>query len=428
MLTELAMLAVHNLLRARARLFMTAGGVLVGTTAVVLLIALTIGLQNSAEAQIGADSSLTELTIYPSWSPKPDKKIPQLDIASVRAFTQLQGVQAVIPQYVFSSGGQLQANKLDNYAQIVGVDPRLVPYMGLTAQQGEILLQEGGALIGNQLPNNFYDPKSTDYQPITVDMFNTPTTLLMYNNLGSQRKVKLGITAILSPNPNYDYYILMPIKDVIAYTEWAQGSKIDLKKFTYNQVVIRTSGRETTQSVSDAVREMGYNVSGLGDYLNSINGFFSTLRVMLGGVGGVALLVAAFGVANTMTMAILERTREIGLMKAVGATDTNILTIFLVEAGLVGLIGGASGISVSLLLQRIINEAVMNQQPADPNNGGGAMFLPVDLSNLKDGLVVIPAELILFAMLLATSVGIIAGLYPALRAARMTTVVALKSD
>src|SRR6185295_16607365 len=97
MFYELSLLAVGNLSRARARLVMTAGGVLVGTTAVILLIALTIGLQQAAEAGIGNNTSLTEISVCPSWSANPDENIPQLDISAVRALWQIPGVAAVIP-------------------------------------------------------------------------------------------------------------------------------------------------------------------------------------------------------------------------------------------------------------------------------------------------------------------------------------------
>jgi ABC-type antimicrobial peptide transport system permease subunit len=115
-------------------------------------------------------------------------------------------------------------------------------------------------------------------------------------------------------------------------------------------------------------------------------------------------------------------------MKAVGATDGNVLTIFLVEAGLVGFVGGLSGVGLSLLAQNLINQAVANAPAPDPNNPGAGMFLPVDLSNLEGGLIVIAPELILFGLILATSIGLVAGLYPSLRAARMNTVMALKTD
>jgi putative ABC transport system permease protein len=430
MFMELATLAIHNLLRARARLAMTAGGVLVGTAAVILLVALTVGLQNSAEAQIGSSASLTEIQVYPGWSPQPDTKLPQLDFEAVRAFSRLKGVLAVIPQLNVQFGGQLKTQRYDGYAQIVGVDARLLPYMGLEAQAGQLALEPGQALFGNQVPNAFYDPKSTDYQPVSVDVMTEKVSLVFWNSTGTERKVTAKPAGVLAPNPNYDYMIIIPIQDAVAYNEWGSNTPTDLKTFTYSQVLVRAENRETTLPLSEEIRQMGYSAGGMGDYLNSINGFFTTMRLMLGGVGGVALLVAAFGVANTMTMAILERTREIGLMKAVGATDSNILTIFLVEAGLVGFVGGLAGVGVSLAIGRLINESIANAPTPEPGTGGGGvgMFLPVDLSNLQGGLVVIQPELILFALGLATAVGTLAGLYPAYRAARMTTVVALKTD
>jgi putative ABC transport system permease protein len=166
----------------------------------------------------------------------------------------------------------------------------------------------------------------------------------------------------------------------------------------------------------------------MGEYLNQLNNFFKNMRLMLGGVGGVALLVAAFGVANTMTMAILERTKEIGLMKAVGATDQNILTVFLIEAGLVGLAGGVAGVVLSFFLQNLVNEAIARAaSSADPNQAGGG-FLPFVPSTSGGQLFVIPPELALFALGLATVIGLGAGLYPALRAARLPPVIALKTE
>lgn len=207
---------------------------------------------------------------------------------------------------------------------------------------------------------------------------------------------------------------------------WASGEKIDLTKFTFDQVIVRATSRETVDSVSQAVQDMGYGVGGDATFLDQLNSFFGTMRVMLGAVGGVALLVAAFGVANTMTMSILERTSEIGLMKAVGATDQNVLTIFLIEAGLVGLSGGAAGVLLSLLIQDLVNRALQNM----PTDGSGVMFLPLDPSQLQagGGLLIIPLELVLFALVLATGVGLGAGLFPSLRAARLQPVIALKTE
>jgi putative ABC transport system permease protein len=245
-------------------------------------------------------------------------------------------------------------------------------------------------------------------------------------NSPATNDLDLRVRGVLNSGTNYDYAVFLPISDVIDLNEWVTGQSVDPETFAYSQVLVIATSRETVGDVSQAIRDLGYYAGGMGEFLNQINSFFTTMRLVLGGVGGVALLVAAFGVANTMTMAILERTREIGLMKAIGATDRDVLTIFLVEAGLVGLVGGLAGLGVSFLVQNLVNEAVSHLP--QQGGGGGIVFLPVDVSQIGGRLVVIPPELAAFALALATLVGICAGLYPALRAARMTTVVALKSE
>lgn len=440
MFYELGLLAIGNLFRARTRLIMTAGGVLVGTSAVILLIALTIGLQNAAEAGIGNDSSLTEIEVYPNYSFTPGATtsptdIPQLTVKAVNNFWKIPGVAAVIPMTRLQ-GGEILAGKYTGYADILGIDPRLLPYLKITAQKGALSLNPGDMLIGAHAADYFYDPKATgdNYQSIVVDLFETPFKLHLYQYSGSQtadRKIQGKPTALLDENDRFNYSIIMPIQDVLNYNEWITGTKIDPKTFVYDQVVIRSTSRETTNNVSDSIRELGYSAGGMGEYLNELNNFFKNMRLMLGGVGGVALLVAAFGVANTMTMAILERTKEIGLMKAIGATNQNVLVVFLTEAGLVGLSGGVAGVTLSFFLQNLANQAIASAAAtADPNQpaGGVSGFLPFIPSTAGSQLFVIPPELAVFALVLATAVGLGAGLYPALRAARLPPVIALKTE
>lgn len=438
MFYELSRLSIGNLMRARTRLIMTAGGVLVGTTAVILLIALTIGLQNAAEAGIGQSGSLTEIQVWPNWQPpQPGEEFvepPQLTIASVNEMWRIPGVAAVIPLVYLQAGGEITVGDYQGYAQVVGIDPRLLPYLGLTVSRGTLSLGPGEMLVGQRAGDYFSDPSAEEWQPVVVDLFaaeRPQMKLYKWSGDGTEtRRLNLKFVGeIMAQGGNFDYVIIMPLEEVLDINEWATDQPLDLETFRFDQVTVRATSRETTNQVSEALRDMGFSTGGLGEFLNQINQFFSTMRLMLGGVGGVALLVAAFGVANTMTMAILERTKEIGLMKAIGATDRDILTIFLVEAGLVGMAGGAAGIALSVFLQNLVNQALANLPQGDPNSGGGVgIFLPIDPNQIGGQLFVIPPELMLFALILATAVGIGAGLYPSLRAARLQPVIALKME
>jgi len=437
MFYELAQLAIGNLSRARARLAMTAGGVLVGTAAVILLIALTIGLQQSAEAGIGNSAELTEVYVYQMWMPDIDvSTLPEMNREAVQQFWQIPGVQVVIPT-TYLQGGTLWVGDLMGGGQIMGVDPALLPYMNIPLAEGSYPLNPGEAIVGVHVGDYFSDPEDMpeegeEWQPTVVDLYAAPAVELELMPFtaegGSERRITMNFTGKIQEgagNGRWDYTIIMPINDVIAYNAFITGQEYDPETFRFDQITVRATSRETTLDVIDAIRALGYGADGMGEYLRQMNSFFKTMRMMLGGMGGVALLVAAFGVANTMTMAILERTKEIGLMKAIGATDQDVMSIFLIEAALVGLSGGSSGIALSLFLQNAINKAVANV----PQDSAGAQFIPfINTGQLGGNLIVIPTELIIFALTLATLVGIGAGLYPAWRAAHMPPVVALKQE
>lgn len=436
MLGELVQLALQNIGRARARLFMTAGGVVVGTTAVTLLIALTIGLQRTAEQGLGSDASLTEITVYPNFSVPADvlggvsdDDEAVLNAQGLARLAQIEGVRAVIP-LVNLQAGELIVGKLTGWSQVIGVPPEYMPIFTGGLAQGEYPTRNGQVIVGQRAGEYLSDPKSNDGSTISQDLYTTPFALRLYRYTsgGTPRRYNLTPSGQLRSGTSYDYAMIMTLDEVLRLNEWITGKTVDRRKLIYEQVLVRTQDRSQTLAVSDAIREMGFGVSGMGDFLNQLNGFFNTMRLVLGGVGGIALIVAAFGVANTMMMAILERTHEIGIMKAIGATDRDVLLIFLIEAGLIGLVGALVGIFSSLVLGDAINQALMNA-PRGDSTGGGMSFLPFDTSQLGNApLIVIPSDLMLFVVLLGTLIGLLAGVYPALRAARMTPVLALKME
>lgn len=182
----------------------------------------------------------------------------------------------------------------------------------------------------------------------------------------------------------------------------------------YGSVYVRTSGIEDISTVRAAVEDMGYGVLALVDELEEIKQSFLIMDALLGAVGAIALIVAALGIINTMVTSILERTREIGVMKAIGGSERDIRWIFFSEAATIGFFGGAFGLALGWVVTRIAN-AVANHY-----------LRPQGVPEVD--LFYMPLWLIAGAMAFAVGVSLLAGLYPATRAARVDPVQALRHD
>jgi putative ABC transport system permease protein len=172
--------------------------------------------------------------------------------------------------------------------------------------------------------------------------------------------------------------------------------------------------------VEDQLTEMGFPPFSQRQQVEQTNEYFATVQTILGGIGAVALLVAAFGIANTMLMAIYERTQEIGLMKAVGATKRDVMTVFLAEAGGIGLMGGVGGVALGVLVNGVIN--VISSAAKAEQVAAGASAGP------SSTVAYAPLWLLVFAIAFAALVGVASGVYPASRAASLSPMEALKYE
>lgn len=183
----------------------------------------------------------------------------------------------------------------------------------------------------------------------------------------------------------------------------------------YFSAVVRVTDPVALTDVRKKIKEMGLGSFSIVDQLDQIRTVFLIINSVLGLLGGISLLVASFGIANTMIMSILERTREIGIMKAIGAEDREIKLIFFFEAAVIGLTGGIVGSlaawGIDALANRLAYRFVLKPQ--------GASF--VDFFSL-------PPYLWLGAIVFALAVSVLAALYPASRAARIDPVRALRHD
>lgn len=438
---DLLALIVENLGRRKARVALTAIGVIIGTAAVVVLVSLGAGLQRNATEQLGNIGDLTAINVSPVYGEGPGG--PIISVArpggpgdgggvtklitdeTLRAFAALPGVTAVIPRDYLQAGAVLRVGRLEGYGSLLGVGASDLSVLGLSPQGGELTLARGTVVIGSQVPLQFGDPRLRPGQepPPPPDLLGQQIklTVFKYSSDGVEirKTLVLKVVGIIAEaRTEADWSIYMPIADVTALNEWALGKRINRNRDGYNEVIVKVADVSQVLDVADQIKAMDYQAFTPQSFVQGITSFYVVLQVVFGGVGAIALLVAAIGIANTMAMAILERTREIGLMKAVGATNRNVLSVFLGEAAGIGFLGGVGGVTLGWSAGQVINVVALAYltQTAQPG-------MPPPTSAVYT-----PTWLPVFSVLFATLIGLLSGLYPALRAATLVPVTALKYE
>jgi len=183
---------------------------------------------------------------------------------------------------------------------------------------------------------------------------------------------------------------------------------------SYMSATVKVTHAQFTDDVENQIKEMGFMAFSLNDALKGAKRAFIILDIVLSLIGSIALAVSSLGIVNTMVMSILERTREIGIMKAIGGTDGDIRRIFLVEASAIGCMGGLAGVVLGWLVGRAVNF--------------GANVYIRSQGGPTGNLVSLPFWLIGGAIGFAFVVSLIAGSYPASRAARLDPIRALRHD
>jgi putative ABC transport system permease protein len=183
---------------------------------------------------------------------------------------------------------------------------------------------------------------------------------------------------------------------------------------TYGAVTVKVKQAKSTQDVEDRLRRMGYAALSVNDALRGAKSAFILFDIVLSLIGSIALVVSSLGIVNTMVMSILERTREIGIMKAIGADNEHIRRIFLIEASVIGVLGGMFGVALGWIVGRAINFGANLYIQSQGGTPGSIFSLPV--------------WLIASAIAFSIVVSLIAGSYPASRAAKLDPIQALRHD
>jgi putative ABC transport system permease protein len=463
---DLAELAVRNLRESVLRNSLTTIGISVGVASLVAMLSLGIGLQQMATRRL-VKSGLFDTVVVtsrrdlrnfnrgddqgegldPAQSPALDepsrKKIEQLpnvveaspDLRFITSFTyddkpHLTMAAGIAPSYRTNDAFEgMQGNffSSDDAHEVILQKSFAAELQGKTAKPGsdEVPLTElAKPLLGKEMTMRYAEQVdgSSAGGPSGDKSDGSATAPTSYSIVSHELKLKIVGVTDLDPDSMRGPVrarVLLPLKllqslHVVQPTALRDTTQATSKVPTYGTVSVRVKDPAKIQAVEDSIKKMGFNTFSMLDATRSLRRFFTILDLFLGIFGSLALAVASIGIVNTLVMAILERRREIGIMKAIGGSDGDVRKLFFVEAGVMGLFGGAVGVALGWTIGRIINA------------GTNIYLRRQDLS--PEQIWFVPWWLVLGAIIFAIVVSLISGVYPATRASRLDPVQALRYE
>ena len=468
---DLTELAVRNLRESLLRNSLTTVGISVGVASLVAMLSLGIGLQQLADRRL-EKSGLFDTVVVTSRrdlrsfsreqeenGPAPAES-PRLDESARQKLEQLPNVVEAYPDIRFIT--ELRYEDKPHLTMVAGLPPSAKSNDAFDGMQGsffssetapEIILQKSFAeellgrkpkpnsddnvnvaelakpLLGKELTMRYAERTATPATPSSAAEQESQPAAGFANQSGTaysvvSREQTLKIVGICDLDPDSmrgqaraRSFIPLQLAEnlhVMQTSDLRDTTNIVGGKPTYTSVEVHVKSPTQVQSVEDAIKKMGFNAFSIVDATRSLRRFFAVLDLFLGIFGSLALAVASIGIINTLVMAILERRREIGIMKAIGASDADVKGLFFAEAGAMGVLGGGLGVALGWAIGRVINlgtNVYLKQQHFPPEQ-----------------IWFVPWWLILGAIGFSIVVSLLSGLYPASRAARLDPVQALRYE
>lgn len=427
-LNDLLVFSLRNLSRRKLRTILTLLSILIGTSFIILMISFGLGMQKNNEEMIESMGGLTNITVRSNdpYGPDTDKKNSKvLNDAKIKSFEAMDGVKDVLPVIEINSANILIKN-YDAYAMIKGVDVNKMEEFGYTVTEGKNISQNSD---DEYIFSNIHVYNNKTGEPIdNIDLMKEkPIIRIGWKDLQSEMETgkktymdfKFKPVGKTSGANMYDPEILMNYKTAkklyMAERELNMSEdspkKISERDIPYSYVILKANTLEDVKPLQEELTEMGYMTQSNLEFNESMQQQVRTIQLVFGAIGAVALLVAAIGIANTMIMSIYERTKEIGIMKVVGASIKNIRDIFLLESTLVGLIGGVLGVLLSLLVSYVLNKYLF---AGDDMGGGFSSYIPI--------------WLMLVSAIFSAVIGLLSGLLPAIRATKISAIDAIRTE
>jgi ABC-type antimicrobial peptide transport system permease subunit len=463
---DLLSMALRNLFTRKMRTLLTVLGVVIGSTAIIVLTSVGVGVNMSFDAQMNSMQDATTIQIY-NYSGYSGQTLGAavLDDAKIEEIKQIKGVDVVTPylnSYMYALSGRYQAS-----FQVIGMDLSTMEAFGYRLQEGHFPTAEekNAVLFGSDLVYQFkttselnrpnWTGQISSNAKINVDVLKdkiklSPDYSLIQpadtstgseyveesgsfaggneNTFAPFRPINITGTGILNGTTKYDAMscVFMDINEMTElmedYTKWQEKAYTIIgnnqETNGYQEAMVKCVSIDAVSEVAEVLNTYGFDsVYNPTAFVDDLKSMMETLQIMLIAIGAVSLFVAAIGIANTMIMSIYERTREIGIMKVIGASIKDIKRLFLVEAALIGLFGGAIGLIISYTLSYVMNNLdlpIVQQLTQGMASGGDISVIPIWLAAL--------------AVTFSAFVGVVSGYLPARRATKLSVLNALRTQ
>jgi len=449
---DLTDLALRNLRESILRNTLTTLGVAVGVASFVAIISIGVGLQQLASRRLSESGLFDTIIVTPKTNlrgvgrpqpePESDKPARPLDEDARKEFEKLPNVVEVYPQIRFFT--EVRFNNKPFATIVAGMPDSSRNSGSFDGMQGnffssttanEAILQiefakdlsdKPASLIGQELVLRY-----AERQSLPSAAANTDASANSPDSSGGgfsivPKELRLKIVGVVETEPAAGYggygnaRLLIPLATASTLRAAQVNDLRDIvrdsgsNKTTYASLSVRAKSPSQVEALETSIKSMGFRAFSLLDASKSLRIFFTVFDLLVGIFGSLALAIATLGIVNTLVMAILERRREIGVLKALGAADSDVQQLFFVEAGVMGAIGGIFGVLFGWLLGRAITFGTnfyLHRQNLNP----------IELT-------AVPWWLILAALAIAILVSLAAGLYPASRAAKLNPVDALRYE
>lgn len=446
---DLLRLAWSNLWRIKVRTILTAGGVVIGITFMVIMVSIGIGLEQTVTSELSGTFQLNQITVHgggqfympgmPQEGESREQKV--LNQRALQEIGKIDGVTAVTP-IIHVPVSEIRLRREIMGASLMGMDFKQLEYFGFVLEEDRPIPRGGSnVLAGYRVPemvgsmNEYFYMGVANENVERVELTNRRLEIVcwrepewnseqpVYNGTpppaveipGEEKNYRVRVAGVLEElNSWEDYNLIVPLDMAEEIIEWHFRERGYFQKNGYDEVKVFAADTEEVNRVAGEITGMGFFAFSLKEMIESTATVFKILQFVMGGIGCVALLIAAVGIANTLIMSIYERTKEIGIIKVVGASIPDIRNLFLLEAGFIGFIGGIIGVLSGWLGGLLLNLAASSYLS---QSGAGEI-----------NLVSLPLSVAIFTVLFSAMVGLAAGLYPAIRAANLSAIEAIRYE